>query len=344
MDMTTYLLMRNRWGGGIIPSGTISISANGSYNVEAFASAEVLVSGGGEDVTAVLDRTISVLENNTTEIGFNAMFACQNLLEVSLPEVTHISNGAFTNCYSLSKVYAPNLLSIGHSPVVYPDVGTGAFSYCSALTSIDFPKLSYMYGGAFNSCVNLRQVNMPVLSSIGVGAFANCYSLESAYFPEVTFISSGAFNHCSSLTTAIFPKAVIVGDNPNYGGVFMQCSNLNLISFPLAETIGAYAFSQCIKLTSASFPSLKMIGFQAFQSCYHLLSLYLLGSSCCTLAAVNAFTSTPILNYTTSTGGVYGSIFVPASLYNSYISATNWATFSARFVSMTDEEIAALNT
>lgn len=34
----------------------------------------------------------------------------------------------------------------------------------------------------------------------------------------------------------------------------------------------------------------------------------------------------------TSTGGIYGSIYVPASLLASYKTATNWITYSSRFV------------
>ena len=60
------------------------------------------------------------------------------------------------------------------------------------------------------------------------------------------------------------------------------------------------------------------------------------------LQNINAFTSTPISNYTTSTGGVYGSIYVPESLYSSYIASTNWVTYSDRFVSLTSTEIASL--
>ena len=54
----------------------------------------------------------------------------------------------------------------------------------------------------------------------------------------------------------------------------------------------------------------------------------------CSNGGTSTFTSTPIAGYTTSTGGVYGSIFVPASLYDRYISATNWVTYSSRFVSV----------
>jgi hypothetical protein len=45
--------------------------------------------------------------------------------------------------------------------------------------------------------------------------------------------------------------------------------------------------------------------------------------------AYNAFTSTPIAGYTTHTGGVYGSIYVPASLYYNYYS--HYPSFSSRF-------------
>jgi len=56
----------------------------------------------------------------------------------------------------------------------------------------------------------------------------------------------------------------------------------------------------------------------------------------CTLSNINAFGSTPISNYTTSTGGVYGSIYVPASLVDSYKTATNWATYSNRITAIVE--------
>ena len=67
-----------------------------------------------------------------------------------------------------------------------------------------------------------------------------------------------------------------------------------------------------------------------------------MASTVTTLGNINAFVDTPISTRTDSTSGVYGSIYVPSSLYASYISATNWATYSARFVSLTDAEISAV--
>jgi len=113
---------------------------------------------------------------------------------------------------------------------------------------------------------------------------------------------------------------------------FASCTALTTVSFPVCTGIGSSAFQYCSKLTSANFPVCTYIGSFAFRNCYNLLSLYLMGSSLCSLAGTNAFNSTPISNYTTSTGGVYGSIYVPASLYSSYITSTNWVAYSSRFV------------
>jgi hypothetical protein len=133
-----------------------------------------------------------------------------------------------------------------------------------------------------------------------------------------TSIGSYTFYQCSSLTTANFPSCTTIG---NYA--FSGCYLLSTVSFPACTYITNYAFAYCYLLSSVSFPSCTRIGSAAFRNCYHLLSLYLLGSSLCSLGNANAFSSTPISGYTTSTGGVYGSIYVPASLYNSYIVSTN---------------------
>ena len=51
-----------------------------------------------------------------------------------------------------------------------------------------------------------------------------------------------------------------------------------------------------------------------------------------TLVNSNALSSTPIAGYTTSTGGVYGSIFVPSSLLASFKANSVWSWYSDRFV------------
>ena len=127
-------------------------------------------------------------------------------------------------------------------------------------------------------------------------------------------------------------------------GGFIYCSSMTIATFPKCSTIGSYAFQNCRLLTAAIFNNSStaqgIIYTYAFRSCYNLLSLYLLASTLYRLSVSSTtFISTPIADYTTSTSGVYGSIFVPVSLYDAYISSTNWSYFSSRFVSLTDAQI-----
>ena len=181
---------------------------------------------------------------------------------------------------------------------------------------------------AFYLCTSLTTVNFPSCTYIGSYAFVSCNNLTTISFPSCTSIGNYAFGYCSKLTTVNFPSCTYIGN-----GALTSCYNLTTASFPLCTSIGASAFISCTSLTTVNFPSCTYIGTSAFRSCYNLLSVYLLGSSIPTLTT-NAFSNTPITGRTTSTGGVYGSIFVPSSLYNSYLTATNWSALSDRIVSM----------
>ena len=190
---------------------------------------------------------------------------------------------------------------------------------------------------AFYCCSNLTSVSFQKAKSIGDWAFVNCYSLTTASFPEATSIGNAAFQYCSSLTTISFPEATTI-----YASAFQGCDSLTTISFPEVLSIGNFAFRNCSNLTLVSFQKAKSIGSYVFQNCTNLLSLYLLSSSRVSLASY-AFLSTPIGGYTTSTGGVYGSVFVPESLLTTYKNATNWKLISSRIVGLTESEIEKLN-
>lgn len=166
------------------------------------------------------------------------------------------------------------------------------------------------------------------ITKIAKGTFAYT-DIISVNFSNVISIKDKAFQYCTKLTTVSFPAATTIGNS-----AFYYCDLLTTVNFSAATSIGVNAFTYCSALTTAIFPNVTYIGGSAFRNCYNLLSLYLLGSSIPTLTNTYVFISTPISNYTTSTGGIYGSIYVPASLYDSYITATNWATYSSRFVSV----------
>ena len=101
---------------------------------------------------------------------------------------------------------------------------------------------------------------------------------------------------------------------------FQSCSGLTEASFPNATSIDNYAFQSCSNLTSVSFPNATSIGTWAFYSCSSLTTIYVgtNTSTVCTLSKTNAFKNCTNLT----------NIYVPASLVDSYKSATNWSSYA----------------
>ena len=287
------------------------------------------IGGGGYTIDDIAMRTISGdITGNVTEIGFGAFARCSQLTAVSFSNATLIGNYAFYFCNNLTAASFPNVTTINVS----------AFANCTKMITASFPNATNIGSYAFAGCTLLTNISFPNVTSIGVAAFETCGSnLTTASFPKVSIIGSSAFSNCQKLTNISFPDASRID-----AYAFNNCQSLININFPKVGSINSYAFSYCVNMTTASFPKVTVIGSSAFNHCHNLLSLYLLGSSIPTLSNINAFGNTPISTYTTSTGGVYGSIFVPESLYSNYIAATRWSTYSARIVSLTDAQIVAL--
>lgn len=254
---------------------------------------------------------------------------CSRLTTISAPNASYIDSFAFTSCFRLSTI------SLSQVSTIY----SYAFSGCSGLTTVSFPELSSIRGeNAFDFCTSLTEINFPKLKEIiGAYAFNRCTNVSYINLPELTTMSgSSIFAMCSNLTTVIMPKLTSLS-----GQTFNSCIALSKVKFENLSYING--FERCVSLNTAIFYwdaySYGHVDTNAFASCYKLLSLYLLAPTVYTLSYSSAFRLTPIDGYTSLTSGVYGSIFVPASLYSTYYSAVNWRYFSSRFVSLTDEQV-----
>lgn len=72
---------------------------------------------------------------------------------------------------------------------------------CSALTTINLPRVSIIPLSTFYSCRGLTDVSIPEATLISANAFAGCSSLASVSFPKVSNIYSSAFARCYNLTS-----------------------------------------------------------------------------------------------------------------------------------------------
>lgn len=363
-------------------AGTISSSADNFYKSGSYVSPYIGGMMGyieGQNVSYIGSSAFhncghlrDAVFPNVKEIGQSAFLCCSQLESVSFPLLSSLPVYGFYGCWTLSSVYTPLVTQIPYSCFCscsklssfdftrITGVGISAFYNCKELSGIlSSPTLISIYSNAFRGTA-LTEVNLPNATTVESNAFAYCYQLSKIALPnysgKVDFLLQ-----CSGLIEFSIPNCTYI-NYLNRGFVSEVyaplCSGLGMMAFTSLETLlrvhlgsvdyfASSVFSNCTNLSYVRVAGLSSISastsssYQTFRNCYNLVSLYILGSNICTLQHSSAFYSTPILGYSASTG-CYGSIFVRASLVDSYKSATNWTYFSSRFVGLTDEEIEAL--
>jgi hypothetical protein len=312
-------------GGDITVLGDSNlVSDNIKNGVSIFGVTGTLEEGsGGDDQShesedGVIDRTIeSYVNPRVSLVGSCAFMYCTSLKNVELPNCLTIQPSGFGTCSSLATVSLPKVTTIAQS----------AFGNCKNLQSVNIPSCTTILNNAFMGCSSLSTVNAPNITAISAGAFQSCKMLMAADFPKCTTLGSSVFSGCSSLTTANMPLIRQITSQ-----AFRACTSLTNTTFTACTTVGVGAFSSCKSLQSLEFPNCSMISASAFAGCSKLMSIILGSTACAKLSNTNAFATTPMSN--SSYTGAFGSIFVPASLVDTYKAATNWAMYSSRITSM----------
>ena len=175
------------------------------------APSHLTICSTGQTLTYTIDCTTG----NATITGYKD--TCRGMLNIpsnitlnrSTYPVKTIGNGAFSGCTALSSVTIPNSVDI---------IGNSAFSGCTALTSVLISNSVDTIGNsAFSGCTALTSVIIGnSVDIIGNSAFSGCTALSSVTIgSSVDTIRANAFYNCSHLASitsnAVIPP-VTVGD------------------------------------------------------------------------------------------------------------------------------------
>lgn len=165
---------------GITPSGSINITQNGTHDVAQYASAEVNVSGSGEEITdgiVINERGLSM--NRPLKVTFygdvvgSIFYTCYPSNELTTIDLTHavtIGAHAFRNCTQLTTI-------IGGEHIT--TIAGNVFDGDAKLDIVNFPKVAVFYDSTFRNCSRLQSAT---LGSVG---------------HPVTTVTSWAFNGCT---------------------------------------------------------------------------------------------------------------------------------------------------
>lgn len=272
--------------------------------------------------------------------------------------VVAIGKYAFTQSYNY-RSYSSYKDTVSHGkntqltliniPKTVKSIGHRAFSYCTALKTVNFvgDGLESIAQEAFNGCSALKSLAFPqTLKTIGRKAFYDSALAGDVVIPDkVTFVGSSAF-YSTNMTTLSIGNAVITINSYTFescnsltsvtlgssvatigSSAFYACSGLTSITLGNSvATIGESAFQSCSSLTSITLPkSVKTINNSAFASCSKLTTIYLKSTT------PPAFTNTNILPSSAKT------FYVPCGTSETYF-LSDWVNFTTTFQEECDKK------
>lgn len=277
---------------------TVSVPTSGSTPV--LVSKTISENGTYNPVDDLADAYSKVIVNVSSGSGGNND-------EIMTGDIQTWQNSTISKLRNYALYLNANIVSVSLDSC--QSIGTSAFYMCSNLTFISIPECNFIGSYAFSGAKKLATVYMPKIETIDEFGFWSCESITSINAPELVSVKAGIFAGCTLLNDVSIPKCSFVNQ-----AAFRSCANLSRISIPMCENI---------------------IGSSVFANCTTLEKVVLMSESVCLLSRTNAFASTPISN--SSYLGYFGSIYVPASLVDSYKAATNWSAYADRITAYVEE-------
>lgn len=229
----------------------------------------------------------------------------------------------------------------------------GSDIYNSCITKINMGShVSKICNHALINCINMEKLSINLEATFsGIRKFSNCKSLKCIVTNDnLTKIGNEDFKNCENISRICLAKGIVtIGDNS-----FSNCTSINSFHIPSSvTTIGRNAFQSCnsleyienIELNS----SITTINISCFQDCYKI-NKFVFPSSLKTISSSSFSGCTKVLEYDFSNSTTVVSnpgkdstfsginnlavIKVPASLFDDWVSNSDWSPLKDHIVSV----------
>lgn len=216
--MSTADSVKTELAGLLTKANAATGNADTTLHDAVYALVEGYGQGGGGDIDALIDGSITEITSNATKVLQYAFYGRTSLTRANFPEATAVGNYAFRGC--------------------------------SKLTSINFPKAEVTGQEGFRNCSALEHIHLPSVTDVNSNSFQYCTGILSIDLPAVQYFATKAFEGCSALTAVILRgetiatlgQASVFSSTPIYNGTgYIYVPAALVDSYKAATTWSTYA-------------------------------------------------------------------------------------------------------